>query len=42
MNAIAANELKRNDITAIEKLLTKGPVHGNGNLIMISIQALQA
>jgi hypothetical protein len=42
MDAFAVNELKRNGITAIEKLPTKGPVHGNGNLIMISFQALQA
>jgi len=27
MNTIAANELKRHGITAIEKLLSKGPVH---------------
>lgn len=27
MNTIAANELKRHGITAIEKLITKGPVH---------------
>jgi hypothetical protein len=27
MNTIAANELKRHGITAIEKLFTKGPVH---------------
>lgn len=27
MNTIAANELKRRGITAIEKLITKGPVH---------------
>jgi len=27
MNTIAANELKRHGITAIEKLLVKGPVH---------------
>jgi hypothetical protein len=27
MNTIAANELKRHGITAIEKLLLKGPVH---------------
>lgn len=27
MNAIAANELKRHGITAIEKLFPKGPVH---------------
>jgi hypothetical protein len=27
MNTIAANELKRNGIAAIEKLLTRGPVH---------------
>ena len=27
MNTIAANELKRHGITAIEKLIAKGPVH---------------
>ena len=27
MNTIAANELKRHGITAIEKLITKGPLH---------------
>ena len=27
MNAIAANELKRHGIAAIEKLIAKGPVH---------------
>lgn len=27
MNTIAANELKRHGINAIEKLITKGPVH---------------
>ena len=27
MNTIAANELKRCGITALEKLITKGPVH---------------
>jgi PHD/YefM family antitoxin component YafN of YafNO toxin-antitoxin module len=27
MNAIAANELKRHGIAAIEKLFAKGPVH---------------
>jgi hypothetical protein len=27
MNTIAANELKRHGITAIEKLITEGPVH---------------
>lgn len=27
MNTIAANELKRHGIAAIEKLLVKGPVH---------------
>jgi len=27
MNTIAANELKRHGITAIEKLFAKGPVH---------------
>ncbi|NVN93392.1 MAG: type II toxin-antitoxin system Phd/YefM family antitoxin [Desulfuromonadales bacterium] len=27
MNAIPANELKRHGISAIEKLLSKGPVH---------------
>ena len=27
MNTIAANELKRHGIAAIEKLITKGPVH---------------
>ena len=27
MNTLAANELKRHGISAIEKLLSKGPVH---------------